>query len=110
MDTHILKETDWGNFIKEKIIPLCSTSAYAKVFALVGDLGVGKTTFSKTFLKELGVIQHVQSPTFSIINSYNISHKEFTKVFHIDIYRIDDMKELDVLHIDEILSNPKYIV
>jgi tRNA threonylcarbamoyladenosine biosynthesis protein TsaE len=80
------------------------------VFALVGDLGVGKTTFSKTFLHELGVKQHVQSPTFSIINSYDISFKDFTKVFHIDLYRIEDIKELEVLHMSEILSNPKHIV
>jgi tRNA threonylcarbamoyladenosine biosynthesis protein TsaE len=82
----------------------------ATVFALVGDLGAGKTTFSKTFFKELGVKQHVQSPTFSIINSYEISFGEYEKVFHIDTYRIEHIKELEVLHIDEILSNPKHIV
>ncbi len=80
------------------------------IFALVGDLGAGKTTFSKTFLKELGVEQHVQSPTFSIINSYDIDFNGFKKVFHIDVYRIEDNKELEVLHFNEILENPDHIV
>jgi tRNA threonylcarbamoyladenosine biosynthesis protein TsaE len=116
MDTHILKEGEWENFIQEKTLPLIAKSqdefrsAGAFVFALVGDLGAGKTTFSKIFLKELGVKQHVQSPTFSIINSYDISHDKYEKVFHIDVYRIEDIRELEVLHVDEIFSNPKHLV
>lgn len=113
MSTHILKEHEWENFIQKEILPLLINTNEKKdsqVFALVGDLGAGKTTFSKTFLKELGVKQHVQSPTFSIINSYDLTGSEFEKVFHIDVYRIDDIKELEVLHIDEILNNKKHIV
>jgi tRNA threonylcarbamoyladenosine biosynthesis protein TsaE len=114
-----LRESDWGDFIKENIVPRCSLVNTASVFALVGDLGAGKTTFSKTFLKELGIKQHVQSPTFSIINTYDITGSPiksgmtggvFKKVFHIDVYRIDDIKELEVLHLDEILSNPEHVV
>jgi len=89
---------------------LCEESSGATVFALVGDLGAGKTTCSKTFLKELGVKQHVQSPTFSIINSYPVSFKNFEKVFHIDVYRIENTKELETLHIADILNNKKHIV
>lgn len=120
METHILKEGDWSSFIQKEILPVCEVKVNsACVFALVGDLGSGKTTFSKTFLRELGVKQHVQSPTFSIINSYDLTgspiksgmtEQGFTKVFHIDVYRVDDIKELEVLHIDEILSNPKHVV
>ena len=112
MNTHLLKEGDWENFVQKEILPFVSNinKEKAHVFALVGDLGAGKTTFSKTFLKELGVKQHVQSPTFSIINSYEISFGEYEKVFHIDTYRIEDIKELEVLHIDEILNNKKHIV
>ena len=52
----------------------------------------------------------MQSPTFSIINSYDLSDSEFEKAFHIDVYRIEDVKELEVLHIDEILMNKNNIV
>ncbi len=110
MEKHTLKEGDWSNFIQKNIIPKCVQKEDACTFALVGDLGAGKTTFSKTFLHTLGVKQHIQSPTFSIINSYDISFENFTKVFHIDVYRIEDMKELEILHIDEIFSNPQNIV
>jgi hypothetical protein len=41
MDTHILKEGEWENFIQEKILPLVFETAGARVFALVGDLGAG---------------------------------------------------------------------
>ena len=52
----------------------------------------------------------MQSPTFSIINSYDISFNGFKKVFHIDAYRIEDVKELEVLHFDEIVRNPEHLV
>lgn len=119
MEKHTLKEGDWSDFIQKNILPNCIKKEDACTFALVGDLGAGKTTFSKTFLHALGVKQHVQSPTFSIINSYDIPGSSigsgmtglgFTKVFHIDVYRIEDMRELEVLHIDEIFSNPQNIV
>lgn len=111
MTTHTLKEQDWTSFIEEHVLPLCISKAdSACILALVGDLGAGKTTFSKTFLHQLGVKQHVQSPTFSIINSYDIAHNGFEKIFHIDTYRIEDLKELEVLHIEDVFNNPKHIV
>lgn len=110
MSGQVLKEGDWQRFVREDVLPLCVPGQSARVFALVGDLGAGKTTFSKVFLKELGVEQHVQSPTFSIINSYDINARGFTKVFHIDAYRIEDVKELEVLHFDTVLQNPEHLV
>ena len=121
MSTHVLKEGDWENFIQNQIIPLISNTKKqtATICALVGDLGAGKTTFSKTFLKKLGVKQHVQSPTFSIINSYDLNTSpielgmtdlNFKKVFHIDVYRIENINELEVLHFDEILLNPEHLI
>lgn len=110
MNSHTLKESDWESFIKKNILPLCVQSSNAQVLALVGDLGAGKTTFSKTLLHQIGITQHVQSPTFSIINSYDISFNNFKKVFHIDVYRIEDVKELEVLHFEDILKNPEHII
>lgn len=110
MNSYTLTEKDWESFIKTNIISLCGMSTKAKVFALVGELGAGKTTFSKEFLRQLGVMHHIQSPTFSIINSYDISFNGFKKVFHVDVYRIEDLKELEVLHFKDILENPENLV
>lgn len=119
MQTYILKEGDWEHFVQQEVFPIITRSQKksetantpgALVFALIGDLGAGKTTFSKVFLKKLGVKQHIQSPTFSIINSHPISYEYFEKVFHCDVYRIEQLEELDTLHFKEVLHNPKNIV
>lgn len=110
MAVFTLQEGDWQDFIQRNVLSSCKPGKSARVFALIGELGAGKTTFSKTLLKELGVEQHVQSPTFSIINSYDIGFQGFTKVFHIDVYRIDDTKELEVLHFADILKDPQHVV
>ena len=60
-------------------------------FALIGDLGAGKTAFSKGFAKGLGIKETITSPTFSIVNIY-----EGEQVFyHFDIYRIQTTEELE---------------
>ena len=110
MTVFTLKEGEWQDFIQKNVLSLCKSRDGATVLALVGDLGAGKTTFSKVLLKEMGVEQHVQSPTFSIINSYDIDFNGFKKVLHVDVYRVEDAKELEVLHFSETLENPENIV
>ena len=61
------------------------------VIAFHGNLGAGKTAFIKGVCKQLGVKEHVSSPTFSIINRYTTSYNEI--IFHIDLYRIKDNEE-----------------
>jgi len=60
------------------------------VVALVGDLGSGKTFFTKAFCQSIG-IDYVTSPTFTIVNTY-LAHSH--KVYHFDFYRINSMNEL----------------
>ena len=62
-----------------------------RIFAISGEIGVGKTTFIKYFCKELGVRDLVNSPTFSIVNEYLKDNNE--KIFHFDFYRLDSIKE-----------------
>ena len=61
-------------------------------FLLVGDLGAGKTTFSKAFAKGLGVEEEITSPTFSILNAYD-SGREV--LHHFDLYRLNEVEELN---------------
>jgi tRNA threonylcarbamoyladenosine biosynthesis protein TsaE len=71
-----------------------------KVFALVGEMGVGKTTFIKEVCKALRVNDTVNSPTFSIINEY---YSEFLKnrIYHFDFFRIESTKEIISIGIDD---------
>lgn len=59
------------------------------VLTLEGDLGAGKTTFTKGLAKGLGVKRNVNSPTFTIIKEY----QGRLPLFHMDVYRIDDSFE-----------------
>lgn len=63
-----------------------------KLFFLSGKMGVGKTTFIRAFCKELGVIDVVNSPTFSIINEYKTQNG--SSVYHFDLYRIKKSSEI----------------
>jgi tRNA threonylcarbamoyladenosine biosynthesis protein TsaE len=82
----------------------------AVVFGLTGDLGAGKTTFLQGFAKGLGIKEKVISPTFVIMNRFDIKKAKFENFYHLDCYRIEDSKEMNNLDFEEIVSNPKNIV
>ena len=87
-----------------------SVSGSRRIFALVGDLGAGKTTFSRFFLRALGIEESVTSPTFVIMKSYPLAHPQFTRAYHIDCYRLKDPKELLILGFADILTDKKNIL
>ncbi len=62
------------------------------VYTLVGDLGVGKTVFTKGFAAGLGIGEPVCSPTFTIVQIYEEGRLPF---YHFDVYRIGDIAEMD---------------
>jgi tRNA threonylcarbamoyladenosine biosynthesis protein TsaE len=62
-----------------------------KVFAFYGPMGVGKTTFIKALCEELGVEDVVNSPTFAIVNEYEVKGK--SPIYHFDFYRINKPEE-----------------
>ena len=62
-------------------------SANSKIILFYGNLGVGKTTLINAIVKELGSIQDASSPTFSIVNEYELKNG---LVYHFDFYRLNE--------------------
>jgi len=81
----------------------------AVVLALSGDLGAGKTTLVQTIARDLGVIEVVTSPTFVIMKQYETSDKYFSKLIHIDAYRIGSAQNLIAIGAEEYINNKNTI-
>jgi tRNA threonylcarbamoyladenosine biosynthesis protein TsaE len=69
-------------------------------------MGAGKTTLSKELLKQLGIDQNVQSPTFSLVNEYQTNSGE--TVYHFDLYRLKNIQEALAIGIEEYLDSGNY--
>ena len=82
----------------------------ATIFALTGELGVGKTTFVQGFFKGLGLKRTPSSPTFIIMRRTTLRHKKFKNIFHIDAYRIKKTTNLAPLEFEKIFHDPQNIV
>jgi len=74
---------------------LAAQTIAGKVIALIGDLGTGKTTFTKGFARGMGIKDTVASPTFKLVSEY--MGNSFS-LYHIDCYRLKN--EEDFLNID----------
>ena len=66
--------------------------APGSVLTLVGDLGVGKTVFTQGLAEGLGILDAVNSPTFTIVQIYEEGR---IPLYHFDVYRIGDISEMD---------------
>jgi tRNA threonylcarbamoyladenosine biosynthesis protein TsaE len=75
---------------------------------LTGDLGAGKTTLAKGIVRGLGAapVEEVSSPTFTLIHEYGSP----TRVYHIDLYRLDSARELEALGLDEIFDREAVVL
>jgi tRNA threonylcarbamoyladenosine biosynthesis protein TsaE len=85
------------NEVAEKII----AENPQKVILFNGEMGVGKTTLIKQLCKNLGVQEATSSPTFSLVNEYQITENQF--VYHFDVYRLKNETEALDMGIDEYL-------
>ncbi len=95
---------------------ICETQALGKwiasrlkdrdILCLTGDLGAGKTTLTQAIMKELGVMESITSPTYTIVNEY---HHPRT-IFHFDVYRINDTDEMFEIGFDDYLSQDAIII
>ena len=79
-----------------------NTSVY-----LIGEMASGKTQFSKGIAESLGLLDKFSSPTYTIINEYRNDHDT---LYHMDVYRIEDISELDYIGFYDIYKNEKMII
>jgi tRNA threonylcarbamoyladenosine biosynthesis protein TsaE len=82
----------------------------ATVVGLYGDLGSGKTAFTKALAQTLGVTETVPSPTFIIMKSYELEAKSFKFLYHIDAYRLESGIEIEKLGWNDIVKNPENLI
>lgn len=75
---------------------------------LTGDLGGGKTHFTKGIAEGLGVESQIVSPTFVLMRVYKRS--DAPNLYHLDLYRIKSEKELESMDLDDIIGNDQAIV
>lgn len=89
-----------SNLETQKLAGKLAKNFKSGVIALSGDLGAGKTTFVQGFAKGLGIKDKIISPTFVLIRQHR-------QLYHVDLYRIDNFKELGL---EELFSDKNNIV
>jgi tRNA threonylcarbamoyladenosine biosynthesis protein TsaE len=83
----------------------------ATLINLSGELGAGKTAFTKAVARVLGVVETVNSPTFVIEKIYLLPEKQkFRRLIHIDAYRLENGKSLSPLGFDEIVKDEQNLI
>jgi tRNA threonylcarbamoyladenosine biosynthesis protein TsaE len=79
-----------------------------RVFAFDGQMGAGKTTFIKKLVEEMGSADVVNSPTFAIVNVYDVEQPYRGEVYHFDCYRLKDIREAMDFGAEEYLYSGNY--
>ncbi|MCK4499366.1 tRNA (adenosine(37)-N6)-threonylcarbamoyltransferase complex ATPase subunit type 1 TsaE [Candidatus Babeliales bacterium] len=95
----IYEEKDLKDIVSEHFMPLFQASS---IFAFIGPLGAGKTTFVRECLRQIGIAGLIQSPTFTYLSEYG--GKNHIEVCHFDLYRIGSEEEFCSMGFDEVLQ------
>ena len=77
------------------------------IILIIGEVGTGKTTLIKEYCKLIGVEEIVNSPTYTLINEYQ---NKSSKIVHMDLYRVEDIKEINELGLFEYLDKNIVII
>ncbi len=88
---------------------MLTDSSLPRVIAFKGDLGVGKTAFTRGFTSYIAPLARVKSPTFSLVNEYK-SKETGLSVFHFDMYRIENEDDLYSIGFYEYLDGKSFVL
>ncbi len=115
MTTYTLKLDDNSNILllDEKnetvsALELLKANEPHRVFAFDGAMGAGKTTFIKKLVEQMGSVDIVNSPTFAIVNVYDVEQPHKGEVYHFDCYRLKDIREAMDFGAEEYLYSGNY--
>ena len=106
--SHSLEQTQ--DFAKEWLASLPVNKDEATIVGLYGNLGAGKTAFTKAVAKELGITEDITSPTFVIEKLYETKNDHFKRLIHIDAYRLEAGRELQDLDFEKLVENPNNLI
>jgi len=88
--------------VAQELLAFCDD---VKCIAFTGEIGAGKTTLITALCELLNISDTANSPTFSIVNVYESTHNT---VYHMDLYRLNDIEEAFGIGIEEYLDSPNY--
>ena len=101
--TSDVETAEFGRKLAEKLTQLNKKRAY---IAMRGEMGVGKTVFTRGFVSYFGHA-NVKSPTYTIVNEYRPSGK---RVYHFDLYRIEDGDDLESIGYHDYVESDAYCI
>lgn len=81
-----------------------------QTLGLIGNLGAGKTVFTKGLALGLGIKKNITSPTFVLMKVYPIKSKSIKQLVHIDAYRVKSTSDLTAIGAEEYFSRPDTII
>ena len=93
---------------QENVLEVLKQAEPHRVFAFEGKMGAGKTTFIKKLCEEMGTEDVVNSPTFALVNVYEVERPYKGEVYHFDCYRLKDIREAMDFGAEEYLYSGNY--
>ena len=115
MSIYTIKKTTDGRLLllneqEEEVsaVDILKNAEPHRVFAFDGQMGAGKTTFIKKLCEEMGTVDVVNSPTFAIVNVYDVEQPYKGEVYHFDCYRLKDIREAIDFGAEEYLYSGNY--
>lgn len=105
-DGELLLLNEQGEVVS--LLDILSVHPDARVYAFYGKMGAGKTTFIKHLCEQMGTTDVVNSPTFAIVNVYDVERPYKGEVYHFDCYRLKDIREAMDFGAEEYLYSGNY--
>lgn len=119
LTSYLLKKDDFDTLFlyneqgqSVSMLQLLNDAGANRVFAFYGSMGAGKTTLLKHLCEAMGTIDVVNSPTFAIVNVYELDGDNASKygdeIYHFDCYRLKDIREAQDFGAEEYLYSGQY--